>query len=302
MSVDVPGRIRIPHESLSVFYDFLLKEYGFIPKEQEENDRRSANNSTSTAIYVDISQYGMRQEKIQDDFNKYLKSENIQQIKDLRNLLEPERFCNYIWLILMEIKYFKDISSSGYDYDVRLKSSADSFLYNLDIREKSKLINSINIKQNLINELLTLRVETPEIIKLITEIKVEWNNRRTKNIKWFESADEDDSQWLYDKFQKENLIYSTLSPSCKNDYHRCLSLLLDGAIDLNKRDLAIIKIKKAYSQKTYRRKNNDIKYYNIGMTDETKTKLDEMVEKKRIKIHQLIQDLINAAYSDHIKK
>lgn len=302
MSVDAPGRLRIPFESLSVFYDFLLKEYGIITQEQEENDKRSANNSTSTVIYVNVEQYGLKQEKVLDDFNKYIKSENAQQIKDLRNLLEPERFCNYIWLILMEIEHFKNMDSSGYKYDIRLKSSTGSFLYNLDMRDKSKLINSINIKQNLINELLTLRVETPETIKLITEIKVEWNNRRTKSIKWFESADEDDSQWLYDKFQKENLIYSTLSPSCKNDYHRCLSILLDGAIDLNKRDLAIIKIKKSYSQKTYRRKNNDIKYYNIGMTDETKTKLDEMVEKKRIKIHQLIQDLISAAYSDHIKK
>ena len=51
MSVDAPGRIRIPFESLSVFYDFLLKEYGIITQEQEENDKRSANNSTSTVIY-----------------------------------------------------------------------------------------------------------------------------------------------------------------------------------------------------------------------------------------------------------
>ena len=302
MSVDVPGRIRIPHESLSVFYDFLLKEYGIITQEQEENDKRSANNSTSTVIYVNVEQYGLKQEKVLDDFNKYIKSENAQQIKDLRNLLEPERFCNYIWLILMEIEHFKDMDSSDYKYDIRLKSSAGSFLYKIDMRDKSKLINSINIKQNLINELLTLRFETSATIKLITEIKVEWNTRKVKSIKWFESANEDDSLWLYDKFQKENLIYSTLSPSCKNDYQRCLSALLDGAIDLNQRELAIIKTKKAYSQKIYRRKNNDIKYYNIGMTDDTKEKLDEMVEKKRIKIHQLIQDLIGAAYSDYIKK
>ncbi len=302
MSVDAPGRIRIPFESLSVFYDFLLKEYGIITQEQEENDKRSANNSTSTVIYVNVEQYGLKQEKVLDDFNKYIKSENAQQIKDLRNLLEPERFCNYIWLILMEIEHFKDMDSSDYKYDIRLKSSAGSFLYKIDMRDKSKLINSINIKQNLINELLTLRFETSATIKLITEIKVEWNTRKVKSIKWFESANEDDSLWLYDKFQKENLIYSTLSPSCKNDYQRCLSALLDGAIDLNQRELAIIKTKKAYSQKIYRRKNNDIKYYNIGMTDDTKEKLDEMVEKKRIKIHQLIQDLIGAAYSDYIKK
>lgn len=302
MSVDAPGRIRIPFESLSVFYDFLLKEYGIITQEQEENDKRSANNSTSTVIYVNVEQYGLKQEKVLDDFNKYIKSENAQQIKDLRNLLEPERFCNYIWLILMEIEHFKDVDSSDYKYDIRLKSSAGSFLYKIDMRDKSKLINSINIKQNLINELLTLRFETSATIKLITEIKVEWNTRKVKSIKWFESANEDDSLWLYDKFQKENLIYSTLSPSCKNDYQRCLSALLDGAIDLNQRELAIIKTKKAYSQKIYRRKNNDIKYYNIGMTDDTKEKLDEMVEKKRIKIHQLIQDLIGAAYSDYIKK
>ena len=302
MSVDAPGRIRIPFESLSVFYDFLLKEYGIITQEQEENDKRSANNSTSTVIYVNVEQYGLKQEKVLDDFNKYIKSENAQQIKDLRNLLEPERFCNYIWLILMEIEHFKDMDSSDYKYDIRLKSSAGSFLYKIDMRDKSKLINSINIKQILINELLTLRFETSATIKLITEIKVEWNTRKVKSIKWFESANEDDSLWLYDKFQKENLIYSTLSPSCKNDYQRCLSALLDGAIDLNQRELAIIKTKKAYSQKIYRRKNNDIKYYNIGMTDDTKEKLDEMVEKKRIKIHQLIQDLINAAYSDYIKK
>ncbi|MEZ8025468.1 hypothetical protein [Vibrio sp. 1F255] len=111
--------------------------------------------------------------------------------------------------------------------------------------------------------------------------------------------DKEQCEWAIESLKKNQFISEISNifiPTDDLDYY-FFSLAIFDLID-NKRDkeLLLLKMRKAWTQKKYRSKENGKRAYSISLSPDTKDKLDKIVDLKDGKICNAIERLVSEEY------
>lgn len=220
--------------------------------------------------------------------NEYQDVELFLKDKDLNFLFDEPRFVNYCWAtFLINNSRKNNYIPYGRSFDIRLDISrninGDEFNNNL---RRDSVINCI---QNTSNTSSRKR-------KFILELRNEWSKSKYKDISWLAIDDVDNNQWIFDALVENEISRLSLKPENVNEYYWSILMLLDTERNSRFLDNLIPKIRKSLSQRKYRAKHQELKYYSIAMSEESKEKLDSIVRKEDTKIYKVIERLINQEY------
>lgn len=224
---------------------------------------------------------------------------------DINIYFNDYRYCNFCWSVIYELEKKELNRRLGLEEpDVLLPDrvcnqlkiilSGQLSTYGSNIEQRrNDLINCIQQSYSNLNEKI-------EVIKFLNELWGESLGRKI-DLDWIDKKNTHDCKWCYDYMINSNIITESFKPM-EQDYFWALAAAIDIASDANDLELLIIKMKKAFSQRKYREKNHELKTYSIGMNQSTKKKLDELVKSKKMRIHEVIEDLINNEHMYHFKK
>jgi hypothetical protein len=144
-----------------------------------------------------------------------------------------------------------------------------------------------------------------EIIKLIATL---WGEmfKFEDFVKWFNTSDETqvDWSWQYINASKYRQNFQYWNPHEKDETAAAVIAVIDIGMFENqdRTELLLSNMRRAWSQKKFRDKNEGKKAYSISMTKETKEKLDSLVEVKGLKINETIEQLIRSAFEKQNSK
>jgi hypothetical protein len=245
--------------------------------------------------------------KIQTDFK-------AQQLRD-EDLLwldkSNDRFCNWVWCYLKS-------ESSKYRREDRNRTSSlttmklDSRLDDILGRNEEKRFNyadlhSITFKntsnnlhdrrKDIIESFLASEVNLTKQKEMIQALISKWspifNDKRIVN--WLEKNNSLQYEWAWEYLNKfDSRIFQEIwIPTNDNELKNAIVTLFDMLQDRpDRKTLLIGNIKRAWSQKKFRDKNEGKKAYSISMTEKTKQQLDNLAEQKGLKINETIEQLI----------
>ena len=224
---------------------------------------------------------------------------------DINIYFNDYRYCNFCWSVIYKLEKKELNRRLGLEEpDVLLPDrvcnqlkiilSGQLSTYGSNIEQRrNDLINCIQQSYSNLNEKI-------EVIKFLNELWGESLGRKI-DLDWIDKKNTHDCKWCYDYMINSNIITESFKPM-EQDYFWALAAAIDIASDANDLELLMIKMKKAFSQRKYREKNHELKTYSIGMNQSTKKKLDELVKSKKMRIHEVIEDLINNEHMYHFKK
>lgn len=255
-------------------------------------------------LFCFLENNGIDTQLIAKTINKKL-DECLLSKDDINIYFNDYRYCNFCWSVIYELEKKELNRRLGLEEpDVLLPDrvcnqlkiilSGQLSTYGSNIEQRrNDLINCIQQSYSNLNEKI-------EVIRFLNEL---WENSlgRKIDLDWIDKKNIHDCKWCYEYMINSNIITESFKPM-EQDYFWALAAAIDIASDANDLELLIIKMKKAFSQRKYREKNHELKTYSIGMNQSTKKKLDELVKSKKMRIHEVIEDLINNEHMYHFKK
>lgn len=255
-------------------------------------------------LFCFLENNGIDTQLIAKTINKKL-DECLLSKDDINIYFNDYRYCNFCWSVIYELEKKELNRRLGLEEpDVLLPDrvcnqlkiilSGQLSTYGSNIEQRrNNLINCIQQSYSNLNEKI-------EVIRFLNEL---WENSlgRKIDLDWIDKKNIHDCKWCYEYMINSNIITESFKPM-EQDYFWALAAAIDIASDANNLELLIIKMKKAFSQRKYREKNHELKTYSIGMNQSTKKKLDELVKSKKMRIHEVIEDLINNEHMYHFKK
>lgn len=208
--------------------------------------------------------------------------------KDIKDLFDEPRFVNYCWVRLL---------SHSINRDNGLFKR-----YYIEERRLSRGVSINDYTNKLRLESIVRVIQTAEMsVKKKKVIILDWHNQWLKHkfpdISWLDINDEVNNEWILGVLAENNIGSVKLEPCAISECYSNILMLLDSEGDTHFIKGLVSKLRKSLSQRKYRAKNQDLKYYSIAMTAETKQKLDSIVIDQDTKIHRVIERLINQEYN-----
>lgn len=127
----------------------------------------------------------------------------------------------------------------------------------------------------------------------------EWSHifSSQKAFKWLNDDDEQQCHWAWSHLLKEQIpTWFINAANTKELYHAIFAVFDAWQATSDRKELFLIRINKAWSQKKYRDNLEGKKPLNTYLNEETKHKLDMLSVKHRRKIHEMLEDIITDAY------
>lgn len=223
--------------------------------------------------------------------NLKLKEETLSP-DDIKTYFNDDRFCNFCWslLYISKRRRTEPFPTVNHDYEISLikKLSDDLMINGLNIKQrKNNLINCIQNSNTTINEKM-------DVINIFNSIWISSVGKEV-SLEWVDRNNINDCRWCYEYMINSKILDEIFKPT-EHDYFWALTAAIDLAIEPNKIELTMLKMKKSFSQRKYREKHPELKAYSIKMAKETKDKLDKIAIKSDKKIHEIIEKLINQEY------
>lgn len=208
--------------------------------------------------------------------------------KDIKDLFDDPRFVNYCWIRLLSHSRDEDggIFNRFYnsEKELSLRVSKKDFTNKLRLDSVTQAIQ-------------TARMSVRKKKIMILDWHSHWLKYKYSDVSWLDINDEQNNEWIFE-ILSDNQIGSVHidGGSTPTECYWSILMLLDSEGDTDLIRGLIPKLRKSLSQRKYRAKNQDLKYYSIAMTAETKQKLDAIVADQDTKIHRVIERLINREY------
>lgn len=258
---------------------------------------------------------------------RYLESFNKDQIKDLvfslvdarkEKILSEEEFdwikqegraCNFVWCLLKwatfdnikalshmgqesETPGYRYLSTSFFDQYVRAEDFHD---FDKNYQQLIEFFDGwggdIYFKRNMMNSL-----------------KGCWENKKREKVKlaWLEKDNEEQCEWVWEyikrKFERHFIIgkvFIVLRPLSSSQYYACSFAVLDfWEAAAGEKQYFAMKLKKAWDQREYRKKQVGRSPLNTYISSEAKIKLDKLAEEREEKIYRTLERIIRKAYED----
>ncbi len=206
---------------------------------------------------------------------------------------KDKRICFWLWL---KVRDEKDIDTFYMGLSKPIRKTYDSFNINdtpLNTKERYNLITSffdnLNIDVKTIREYLSKSKK--EVIDII-------NNKI--NFNWLKIDNKEQCDWALRYIRnKDPIIFNKYitSTECPEEIYLSVIASFDSwQTSAAEKELFLIKIKKAWSQKKYRDEISDKKLLNTYISQDAKRKLDRLTKGSKKKINEVIEDLINKEY------
>ncbi|MEZ8288918.1 hypothetical protein [Vibrio sp. 10N.237.312.B06] len=216
-----------------------------------------------------------------------------------------ERFCNWVWCYLKskskqkrnrnrrennKVEPILDIDDLLLDKSVsytNLSSNAFRDTSNNTHDRRKDIIKSFHASE------LRLTKQKEVIEALLNSWKPIFSDK--KIVKWLEENNTHQYEWTWEYLNKfdDRLSLKAWTPTNDNELKNAIVALFDMLHDKpDRKTLLLGSMKRAWSQKKFRDKNEGKKAYSISMTEKTKQQLDSLAEQKRLKINETIEILI----------
>lgn len=224
-------------------------------------------------------------------------SKNILKNEHIQQSFTNDRFINFCWTYLYCL-YFNEVLANRFiprqlrnnnEILKRNTCKAPFSRHDSGIKQrKTSLLDAIQFADTTMMD----KKETIEILKTL------WSHTRTSkiNFTWLDIQNAQHIEWAYEYILKIARSNIPFTPQCIEDKYWAFIATLDLEIREDFIELFLLKFKKTFSQMKYREKHKELKFYSIGMTSDTKEKLDKMVKHKDTKIHKLIEQLIESEH------
>ena len=218
--------------------------------------------------------------------------------KTINNYFTDHRFTNYCWgkiksdLITFRIAKHSKSSTGHFGNDDVFDISNPNYTNASALLFDANAFSNNMRKESVIPTIQSLNCISTHKLELIKYWHEKWVKNKFEDPMWLKKQTKENVFWIceriikeYRKFNGDNIDF--------NDAYWNVLMLLDLEEDKYKREVIIYKTKRALSQRKYRDKNQDIKSYSVGMTEETKAKIDSLAKKEKTTIQQLISNAID---------
>lgn len=260
--------------------------------------------STPNEIERFINDYNManpNKEILLDQANDFI-YKNLIPLNEFDWLKENQRACNWVWLVLKTANNdsinLRTQPHDGYNYPPISPTSA--FLY--DIIVNTPPPSSTPSRFKTIVEFFdgwdaTLKIK----YNLIGNLKTSWNLTSAFSIdfKWLKKEDAEQCEWTWNYIKKNIPFYSVLHPiSHKEIYHFIYAYLDLWEAHPDTKKIFALKIKKAWDQKVFRKKQFNKLPLNTYLEEETKIMLDSLAEQRGQKLHETLDWIIKKEFNN----
>lgn len=283
----------IDYQDASVWYKYFRAIYGVslsdeLMKSEDDFGRRVFHQ-------VDSEVEGIRWDRLAEEFDKFKsKNQDVDLFltdKEIGLLLYEPRFINYCWIRLLSYTNYRAHREKSYLFGeaTRLQEKISRFLNVNDFNNSSRL-NSV-----------TKCLQSSDLAKwkkknYAMQWHSEWLDHEYKDISWISKDDDDNNKWIFEYLDDAGIGAMKLFPNSTEEYYWATLMLLDSEGDTNQLKWAVQRLRKSLSQRKSRAKHQELKYYSIAMSEESKEKLDSIVRKEDTKIYKVIERLINQEY------
>jgi len=276
----------IQFQDAGIWYKYFRANYGVCLSDALMKDQDDFGNRVRKQIGIELNQFDWI--NLPKEFKTFKK--NFQDIdlfltdKDLKFLLDEPRFVNYCWLIFCNEK-----NNRPYRRERLIKIDPHRYINGSEFNNNLRLKSVINCIQNTANT-------KARKFKFILELRNEWSTGKFKDISWLTIDDIDNNKWIFDTLVENRVSEISTQPEDVEDYYWSILMLLDTERNERYLNNLISKLRKSLSQRKYRAKTQELKYYSIAMSEDSKQKLDSIVRKEDTKIYKVIERLINQEF------
>ncbi|ENC9557999.1 hypothetical protein ACSZMY_11080 [Aeromonas hydrophila] len=241
---------------------------------------------------------------------KSIKSECISETNfnwiDTKN----DRLCNYIWSYIRSLTQYPVVSPSTMDVGVRIDGAFEATgglhvynIYNLDLSPT----NNVSKKNCIISFFDIINTTNEQKIKDVDSLKTKWQIASQKiDVKLW--VDKCDDEWAW-SYLFENIKTGNNKPPIwfinrdnSSTIKYCIITLFDLLNEIPPaRELMLRKMKSAWSQKSFRDKNNGKRSVSVVLPEKTISMLDDICMKTDRRKNEVIIRLIQEEY-EQIKK
>lgn len=227
------------------------------------------------------------------------------------------RVCNFVFAITNNYEYFFEndnsfnqkaisiLSQPGLtnlirnDLDISIKLSHMRFTNNAPkannpAQKRDRIIEYFDR----LDKGIATKSKTLQLIELFWKQLVKSPNAKS----WlnFNALDDEYLLWVKDQIDQEELFYKVIDDNDDKNTTEIITTYFDLLFTFKKSDciIKIEKIKKALTQKKYRKNNARNKQYNFVMDSDIDRKLKKITQQRGMKRNLLIEELIEKEYSN----
>lgn len=143
-----------------------------------------------------------------------------------------------------------------------------------------------------------------EKIQFLSDKKQEWARFKTPDadLKWIDINNTIQLNWAWTYLLKLSRSVQVPNPVSNDEYYGAVLASFDAMSygSYAEKQLFISKMKKTWSQKKFRDSGKSKKPYHLPLTQQTKKRLDELAQLYGAKANEVLENLINEAYTKEI--
>ncbi|TDX23309.1 hypothetical protein DFO67_1257 [Modicisalibacter xianhensis] len=260
--------------------------------------------STPNELEKFINNYNIsnpNRDALLDQANDFI-YKNLIPLNEFNWLKENQRACNWAWLVLKTANN-ETIKFRSQPYDnnnIPPISYTSALLYDMIVSGPHPSSTPSRFKA--IVEFFDGWDATLEIkYNLIGNLKISWSliSASPINLKWLDKEDTEQCEWAWNYINKNIPTYSVLQPiTPKETYHFIYAYLDLWEAHPDTKKIFSLKIKKAWDQKNFRKKQLNKLPLNTYLEEETKIMLDSLAEQRGQKIHETLDWIIKKEFNN----
>ena len=205
---------------------------------------------------------------------------------------KDERLCNWLWCYLKRLSKKPELDTDDAHNSLQLLSNKAFIIERETAAER---------QTDILTAFYDGEADQKQQQDILETLKVKWQDVQSRNtlINWLEENNPTQWRWAWSYLQ--NITQRPLEPAWvpHSDTEKKAAVIatIDLSDNVDRKELIIDKMKKAWSQKKFREKSSGKKPYSISMTLNTKQKLNALAEEKNMKINEMIEYLVRSEYN-----
>jgi len=146
-------------------------------------------------------------------------------------------------------------------------------------------------------------IDTPDKIFEMDKLKRLWAGLHipNKDLRWLNPTDKNQAEWAWEYTSKSHPYPQLPTPSNDKEVYQASIVKLDSSFrSREEAQLYLIKMKKAWSQKKFRMKQQDKKAYSFLLRPGTRGLLNKLSSKQHLKANEALERMIEMAYDNQL--
>ncbi|WP_159565445.1 hypothetical protein [Budvicia diplopodorum] len=277
---------------LNFYEEYMRSNHSFFNLYRLANNCNAINESL-VIVYPDLLERKAFVDKMRAACNKVILPK-----KEFNWIKINDRNCFWAWLMIRDIRN-KDLPLYTNLFDSKTPPIYDQLPIN-------KIPASTIERYNAIVEFFDILRTDVRMIRVYfyhLRIKLQKVYTFSTSFLWIKKENKKQCEWAWDYMKRSGVIIKNeniLTPISKKEMYFTIIAAFDSwfALDSEK-ELFLIKMKKAWSQKKYRDEVSDQKLLNTYISQNAKDKLDKMTAISKRKINEMIELMIDNEYKKY---